>query len=546
MEKISTKLKWLMGARVLMVTALLGTSILLRLGYRDVFYLLITLIYILTILYSLLINRVSNLILFSYLQISLDILLETFLVYLTGGIDSPYTPLYIISIISASIILFRNGSNAAASLSAIMYGGLVDIQYYKMIPSMPTSSYSARETLYFLFIYTIAFFTVAFLSGDLAEKVKQTGKELISKETDLTSLQAFNENILQSISSGLLTTDLQGRITSFNRAAGEITGFSFEEVHGKCVEEALGWKTGYRAPTPYTLHPTPYTLHPSNTPSRRFDIETSRKDGSRLILGFTISPFKDKNGEDKGSIWVFQDLTRTKEMEEEMSRRERLATIGELAAGIAHEIRNPLASISGSMQVLNRDLDMKDEDRHLMEVALKETERLNSIVTEFLIFARPIQLNPKPCNIIELLAETISLAKKSRDYRDDIEILTDFHDENMYITIDQDKIKQVFWNLLINAFQAMPGGGRFRIETRGRSSGEGIEIVFEDNGEGIKKEDIGKIFNPFFTTKCSGSGLGLAVVQKIVKEHNGDIGVKSAVGMGSLFTVNLPSVMGKT
>ncbi len=537
MEKILTKLKWLMGVRVLMVTALLGTSILLRLGYRDVFYLLITLIYILTILYSLLINRVSNLILFSYLQISLDILLETFLVYLTGGVDSPYTPLYIISIISASIILFRNGSSAAASLSAILYGGLVDLQFYKMIPSMPPSSYSARETLYFLFIYTIAFFTVAFLSGDLAEKVKQTGKELISKETDLTSLQAFNENILQSISSGLLTTDLHGRITSFNRAAGEITGYKSEEVHDKWVEEILGWKTAASPAENSTK---------SNTPSRRFDIETSRKDGSRLILGFTISPFKDKNGEDKGSIWVFQDLTRTKEMEEEMSRRERLATIGELAAGIAHEIRNPLASISGSMQVLNRDLDMKDEDRHLMEVALKETERLNSIVTEFLIFARPIQLNPKPCNIFDLLTETISLAKKSRDYRDDIEILTDFHDENMYIIIDQDKIKQVFWNLLINAFQAMPGGGRFRIETRGRASGEGIEIVFEDNGEGIKKEDIGKIFNPFFTTKCSGSGLGLAVVQKIVKEHNGNIEVKSTAGMGSLFTVSLPSVRGKT
>ncbi|MEK6577040.1 MAG: ATP-binding protein [Nitrospirota bacterium] len=536
-EKIRTKLKWLMGVRVLMVTALLGTSILMRLGYRDVFYLLIALIYILTILYSLLINRVSNLILFSYLQISLDILLETFLVYLTGGVDSPYTPLYIISIISASIILFRKGSSAAASLSAIMYGGLVDLQFYKMIPSMPPSSYSARETLYFLFIYTIAFFTVAFLSGGLAEKVKQTGKELISKETDLTSLQAFNENILQSISSGLLTSDLQGRITSFNRAAGEITGFRFEEVHGKRVKEILGWKT---AVSPAV------NSSKSNTPSRRFDIETSRKDGSRLILGFTISPFKDKNGEDKGSIWVFQDLTRTKEMEEEMSRRERLATIGELAAGIAHEIRNPLASISGSMQVLNRDLDMKDEDRRLMEVALKETERLNSIVTEFLIFARPIQLNPKPCNIIELLTETISLAKKSSHYRDDIEILTDFHDENMYIIIDQDKIKQVFWNLLINAFQAMPGGGRFSIETRGRASSEGIEIVFEDNGEGIKKEDLGKIFNPFFTTKCSGSGLGLAVVQKIVKEHNGNIGVKSTVGMGSLFTVSLPSVRGKT
>ncbi len=537
MEKIRTKLKWLMGVRVLMVTALLGTSILLRLGYRDVFYLLIMLIYILTIVYSLLVNRVSNLILFSYLQISLDILLETFLVYLTGGVDSPYTPLYIISIISASIILYRNGSSAAASLSTIMYGGLVDLQFYKIIPSMPPSSYSARETLYFLFIYTIAFFTVAFLSGGLAEKVKQTGRELISRETDLTSLQAFNENILQSISSGLLTTDLQERITSFNRAAGEITGFRFEDVHGKRVKEILGWTT---AVSPAV------NSSKSNTPSRRFDIETSRKDGSRLILGFTISPFKDKNGEDKGSIWVFQDLTRTKEMEEEMSRRERLATIGELAAGIAHEIRNPLASISGSMQVLNRDLDMKDEDRHLMEVALKETERLNSIVTEFLIFARPIQLNPKPCNIIELLTETITLAKKSSDYRDDIEIFTDFHDENMYIMIDQDKIRQVFWNLLINAFQAMPSGGRFRIETRDMVSCNGIEIVFEDNGEGIKKEDIGMIFNPFFTTKCSGSGLGLAVVQKIVKEHNGNIEVKSIVGMGCLFSVSLPSVREKT
>lgn len=530
-EKIRTKLKWLMGVRVLMVTAILGTSILMRLGYKDIFYLLIALIYVITILYALLINHISNLLLFTYLQISLDIFLETFLVYLTGGVDSPYSTLYIISIVSASIILFKKGGNIAASISTILYGGLVDIQYFRLIPSLPPSSYSARETLYFLFIYTIAFFTVAYMSGDLAEKLKQTGKELLSKEIDLNSLQAFNENILQSISSGLLTTDLNGRITSFNRAAREITGYSLEEVIGKVAEEILGWKID--------VDPSG-KIRNSNNRYIRSDIETSRKDGSRLILGITASPLKDKNGEDNGSIWIFQDLTRIKEMEEEMSRRERLAAIGELAAGIAHEIRNPLASISGSMQVLDKELDLKDEDKHLMEVALKETERLNSIITEFLIFARPIQLNPKPCSINELLTETISLAKKSKEYKDNIEILTVFQEDGMDITIDPDKIKQVFWNLLINAFQAMPDGGRLQIETKKRISQKSLEIVFEDNGEGIKRKNLEKIFYPFFTTKCSGSGLGLAVVQRILEEHKGNIEVMSSVGMGSHFTVSLP------
>lgn len=514
-----------------MVTAILGTSILLRLGYRDVFYLLIVLIYILTILYALLVNRVSNLFFFSYAQISLDIFLETFLVYLTGGVDSPFTPLYIISIISASIILFKRGGNIAASISTIIYGGLVDIQYFKLIPSLPPSNYSARETLYFLFIYTIAFFTVAYLSGDLAEKVKQTGKELIRRETDLTSLQAFNENILQSISSGLLTTDLNWRITSFNRAAREITGYSVEETQGKGVEEILGWKVGANLP---------YSISELNNRSIRSDIRTSKKNGSRLILGITISPLKDENGENNGSIWIFQDLTRIKEMEEEMTRQERLAAIGELAAGIAHEIRNPLASISGSMQVLSEEPYLKDENRHLIDVALKETERLNSIVTEFLMFARPIQLNPKPCNVKELLNETISLIKNSKEHRNDIEILTNIQEDDMEIVIDPDKIKQAFWNLLINAFQAMPDGGKLRIEARKVISHNRMEIIFEDNGEGIKKEDIGKIFYPFFTTKYRGSGLGLAVVQKVVDEHKGNIEVRSSVGAGSCFTVSLP------
>ena len=557
-EEIRNKLKWLMSLRVIIVTILMGASVALKVDQAaqlvslPIVYFLIAFTYLMTILYGLMLRQIRALTVFTYCQVAVDLFLETSLVALTGGLASPFTFLYLISIISASMILYRQGGMAAASASSILYGIAGNLQYlqYDRLIQLGAEALEPRETVYSLLINLVAFFTVAILSSNLAEKLKQARKSLQEKETGLTELKAFHENIVQSISSGLLTADLEGRVTSFNRAAQEITGLSWEEVRGKKCAEIFGWR-GLQE-----FYEDPRKI---NLPNRH-DVETQKKDGSRLLLGVTLSSLRNEQGSVTGVVGTFQDLTKIRELEEEMKKRERLAMIGEMAAGMAHEIRNPLAALSGSMQVLRNELTLDEENQHLMEIALKETDRLNNIITEFLYYARPSPLNYKSCDLHRLLDETIHLLQNSNNYHKGVEIRTDFGKESVMAKVDPDQMKQVFWNLSINAVQAMPGGGRLTITTRVREGGSHsmayrlqdarwlggndtarhTEIVFEDNGEGIRRETLHRIFDPFFTTKSHGSGLGLAIVHRIIEDHGGRVWAESQTGKGARFTIQLP------
>ena len=247
---------------------------------------------------------------------------------------------------------------------------------------------------------------------------------------------------------------------------------------------------------------------------------------------------------------MFQDLTKIRAIEEEMKKKEKLASIGELAASMAHEIRNPLAALSGSMQVLNRELKLEDENRRLMEIALKEAERLNMIITTFLKYARPMPLNKKRCSLHDLLEDTLSLLRNSPDYRNDISLATSFTKGKVWIMMDPDQIKQVFWNVVLNAIEAMPQGGQLAIETRKlktvnrfvnqRPGSSIVEVRFTDTGVGITPEEMERIFYPFFTTKQKGSGLGLSIVHRIIEEHGGRILVESKPGQGTAMVFQLP------
>ncbi|HXC61126.1 MAG TPA: ATP-binding protein, partial [Nitrospiria bacterium] len=386
-----------------------------------------------------------------------------------------------------------------------------------------------------------AFYTVAYLSGRLAEQLRQTGESLKEKAKGLIQLQAFHENVVQSMSGGLFTTDLEGRVTSFNRAGEEITGFTKEEILGKSWWELFSQKDpkvfGYR-------------LETADAPFR-FDTETQRKEGASLLLGVTLAPLLDDRGQKTGMVGMFQDLTKIRAIEEEMKKRERLASIGELAAGMAHEIRNPLAAMSGSMQVLSRELKLEDEHRRLMEIALKETERLNMIITTFLRYARPTPLNKKRSSLYDLLQDTLSLLRNSPDYREHISLVTKFTRGKIWMMMDPDQMKQVFWNLVLNAMEAMPLGGQLTIETRKPKktmprfadhapAPSIIEVRFIDTGAGINPADLERIFYPFFTTKQKGSGLGLSIVHRIIEEHGGQILVESKLGQGTTIVLQLP------
>jgi two-component system sensor histidine kinase PilS (NtrC family) len=545
-EEMRAKLKWLMALRVVIVTGLLGASIVLQVGYGHVgktalsFSYLIASTYCLTIVYSLLLNRLEQMALFAYVQICLDLVFETVLVYLTGGIESPFTPFYMITAIAASMILGRKGGSLTASLASIFFGVLVDLQYFRLLPGMEASTYSNRETLYLLFLNIVAYLTVAYLSGGLAEKLSFARERLKEKATGLAELKAFHEHVVQSMSSGLMTTGLNGEITSFNRSAEEIMGSQIEEVKGKPwweIFDAADLKRLISDEKPLTA---PF----------RFDRDCHRKDGVRLVLGMTVSPLKNEEGRQIGGVWIFQDLTRIREMEVEIEHRKRLATIGEMAAGMAHEIRNPLASLSGSLQVLSKDVRLEEEEsRRLMEIALKETDRLNGIITAFLMYARPAPLNKKRWDINQLVMETLSLLRNSKEYRDTIEIQAHLAPGELWAALDPDQIRQVFWNLSINACQAMPQGGLLLVSTRpvtmnsnkDRLGTSWVEVTFSDNGLGIQQENISKIFYPFFTTKDRGSGLGLSIVHRVIETHQGRVHVESRPGQGTRLTLLLPA-----
>ncbi|MBI3811175.1 MAG: PAS domain-containing protein [Nitrospirae bacterium] len=543
-EEMRAKLKWLMALRVVIVTGLLGASIVLQVGYGHIgrttvsFSYLIASTYCLTIVYSLLLNRPKQVRLFAYSQIFIDLVFETVLVYLTGGIESPFSPFYMITSIAASVILGRKGGSLTASMSGIFFGVLVDLQYFRLLPGMEVSTYSNTETLYLLFLNIVAYLTVAYLSGGLADKLSVTRERLKEKATGLAELKAFHEHVVQSMSTGLMTTGQNGEITSFNRAAEEIMGCRFEDVKGK-----PWWNTFDAADLERLISDEKPLTEPF-----RFDRDCHRKNGVPLVLGMTVSPLKNEEGRQIGGVWIFQDLTRIREMEIEIEHKKRLATIGEMAAGMAHEIRNPLGALSGSLQVLSKDVRLEEEEsRRLMEIALKETERLNGIITAFLMYARPAPLNKKRWDINQLVIDTLSLLRNSKEYRDNIEIQSHLAPGKLWAAVDSDQIRQVFWNLSINACQAMPQGGRLLIATRpvtvdsnkNRPGTPWIEVTFSDNGLGIQKENIPKIFYPFFTTRDRGSGLGLSIVHRVIETHRGRVHVESRPGQGTRLTLLL-------
>lgn len=528
--------------RVAAVTLFLGSFLFLGIRYKEgpilipTFYSLIATTYLFTLVYAILF-RLVNLKTSTYIQIFGDIILITALVSATEGIESPFVFLYLFSIIPASIMLYRAGALTAASASSIFYGVIVDLQYYNSLPFLSPTTLPVKTFFYVLTLHIVAFFSVAYLSSSAVETLRRMREELKEKDSDLVELQAFNDNVAQCMSTGLLTTDERGRLTSFNRAAEEITGYRWEDVKGKPYLEILPVKK---------LEDILNNVE-SILPIYRFENEVPRKNGTHITLGLNVSHLKDENGHSRGIIGIFQDLTKIKEMEMEVKKREKMAMIGELAAGMAHEIRNPLASLSGSMQILKQELFLKEDHARLMEIALREMDRLNRTITEFLVYAKPVPLQKRPVNINDLLSDTINLLKNSEQFKSSkISIQTEFKESVLLSNVDPHQMSQVFWNLSLNAVQSMSGGGVLTISSRIKSFDgisekmRWIEIIFRDTGEGIVEDIIDKIFLPFFTTKEGGSGLGLAIVHRIVEEHGGRIYVKSKPGRGTQFTLYLP------
>jgi len=545
MNDLRVRLYWIMGLRMALVTLMLGLSLAFQVakgGWIETFYALIIVTYILTIPSVILLRVFTSptaLTILFWVQVVIDFLLETVLVARTGGIESPFAVLYVMTVAVFSVVPRRRVGLLTACFCIILFGLLTNIQMHGLIEGwgwLPPSRLTVPETFQTFGVYALALLVVGILGGALAEQLQQADQSLREKEQGLTRLQAFHENIVHSISSGVFTADATGCITSFNPAAQEATGYTIAYVSGRPWREVFNW------------HPNQKSVEQFSgilSTTKRFEVECKRVDGSRLILGMTLSPLHEQ-GKQAGLVGVFKDLTQIRDLEEEMRRKEWLASLGEMSAGMAHEIRNPLGALAGAMQMLRKDAMEDETNRRLMDIAIREATRLDNIITEFLQYARPPALNLAEHDLNKVLAETLDLVQHEARTRSKIKIVTSLATGALTALVDQDQFRQVFWNMATNAFEAMPDGGQLTITTScrridaGGRKGDVIEVAFQDTGEGIPTQNLDKIFLPFFTTKKEGSGLGLAAVHRIVDLHGGWIKVESQERQGSRFVVCMP------
>lgn len=558
-QKTLSTVKGLMFCRIIILTLLLTIAFLFQLSDKKLFfipltnrfYYFISLFYLVTILYGLLLKRVKDLRRFAFIQILLDHFFIICLIYFTGGVESYFTITYIFSIIGSSIFFYKRGAFLSASFSTLLYGLVSLLQLYHLInPSGRPSDLAieASHTFYSLVIYMATFYIVAFLSSMVSEELKKKRKELIQKQVDYNQLETFNRNIIQSLDSGLLTSDLTGKIIFINRTGEKILNRNFEELKGLSIYDLFPTLGGM-------IEQSKNKSTEISSGYHRYETLLTHPDGRKVYLGFSISPLTDPEGRLIGHTLIFQDITKFKEMEEQMKQIDKMAAIGVLAAGMAHEIRNPLASLSGSIQMLRSELTLNDVQQHLMEISLRESERLNALITDFLLFAQPPKIHKTPYSIDKIIDETLDLLSHSPSLHEGIHIVRSNGQEEVQASVDPAQMRQVFWNLLMNATQAISEKGEICIQVKkgdpldGPSSPilassrdkEWVKISISDSGNGIAPEDRGKIFEPFFTTKDNGTGLGLSIVHKIIENHNGLIKVESEPGKGSKFTIFLPA-----
>jgi two-component system sensor histidine kinase PilS (NtrC family) len=524
---------------------LLGSAVLLQLQAPNTFpaepfFYLIALTFALTVLYALTLSYARRHPWLVGLQLGTDAATVSAFVFLTGGISSYFALLYALPIIGASMLLSRRGGLWLALVSTVLYGSQVLMQYLASDGYLspvwigPTALLPSRRfAQYTVATDAFAFFAVAFLSGSLAEGLRRADRKLAIASGAINDLKALNQHVIDSLTSGLATTDRTGRLLSFNRAAEAISGHAAGTVVGRLAAEVLQLPPGVEALLARDL---------DGAATYRCEVIYRAGDGTSKELGIGVSPLLTPDGR-AGFLLSFQDVTDVRRLEREGRRKQRLAAVGEMAAGIAHEIRNPLASMVGSVQILRSELTLGAEQALLMDIVLRESERLNETIRSFLAYARPQTRTVTLVNIGRLLRDTAVLLRNSTDVRDDHRIDTELPAEELWYETDENQLRQIVWNLATNGLRAMGQGGQLKLEARIETGTNGRQLALEihDQGVGIPAEELDGIFQPFHGGFAKGSGLGLAIVQRIVSDHDGEIQVKSEPGKGTSVKVTLPA-----
>jgi len=527
------KLVLLTGIRLLVGTALLVATALLSLGSEEFphgieahLYATIGGIYVASLVSMVLLRRRRFLHGLMYAHIGADVLAATGLVYLTGGPESIFTILYPVAIVNGAIGLGRRGAVLGASAASLTFcalmlgmenGIILPATRYLAHPPQPAPRIALTVVL-----NLSAFFLAGALASFLAEQVQGARAQLAERQTRLDKLEALYSAIVKSISSGIVAVDEQGRVTYLNRAGLEITGLTEDAVLGQSLHElvpALG----------EALTRTSWTGRQRNEATVR------GADGRERVLGWAAARLAEGA---HGNVIVFQDLTDFRRMEEAMRRADRLAVVGVFAAGLAHEIRNPLAAMCGSIELLSLSPKLGQHEKRLMQVVRGEGERLEALLKDFLAFAKPASPQLAAVEAGPLVEETADVFRREAALKG-ISVSVDL-DRGVWLSVDASQIKSVLWNLLGNARDATDAGGSISVRLR-RQAGQAL-LEVEDSGQGISAEDLPRIFDPFFTTKAAGTGLGLAIVHRVVEGHGGRIAVRSEPGRGSTFSVALPLV----
>ncbi len=344
----------------------------------------------------------------------------------------------------------------------------------------------------------------------------------------LSRIKAFSDNLVENMPIGLIVIDSRKKIASFNHVAGRIFNFLTEDVIGKDAQEIL--------PAAFLAQ----VEHPDiERDVVEKEVECLAGEGNVIPLQLSATLLNDDNGNFFGYVLLFKDLSEIQSLKKIVARSQRLATVGRLAAGVAHEIRNPLSSIKGFATYFKERYRDVPEDQQIADIMVQEVDRLNRVVGQLLEFAKPITISEKPTDIRTLVENSLKLVEKqTRDRK--IRIQTTFSDKIGKVLADPDKISQVLLNLFLNAIESMENGGILSVDLQRREGNGGILIRVSDTGVGIQQKHLPHIFDPYFTTKASGTGIGLAIVHNIIEAHNGDIKVESRSGQGSHFSILIP------
>lgn len=470
---------------------------------------------------------------FAAFQLALDATLVTAIVAESGGLQSIFIPLYVLSVVAACFVLPRAGALAVAGLASLLYVGVALGKTILALPLVVGPLETTAVEVVAVFLNAGVLLAVAIVIAALAERYRRSQEHLEAERKHLSDVQAFRDLIFESVGSGLVAVDPGGRVTAFNRAAESITGVRAADALGRPWESIFGRGVD--------LEEARHAAAKESALAPRYEFQLGRRDGRQVPVGITFWSLRSGRGDVAGLIGVCQDLSSIKQMEQRMRQADRLAAVGRLSANMAHEIRNPLASISGAVEALAKELPADEVRNRLVEIVLKESERLNHIVGDFLEYARPAPIAPIEVDMAQILDEVL-LMIEHRSLPANLKIMREYAD-TLPARVDPQRMRQAIWNLCLNALQSMPDGGDMRVGGRPLpgSGSDALQIWIADTGHGIAEEDLPHIFEPFYSTKPEGSGIGLALVYRVLQDHGGQIEARSLLGEGTTFLLTVPA-----